>query len=98
MQNLWGPFSRKTLHSNDQNQVADQRFSLKQWFAGSAQSRGLKKPGCGHCYYFSMVLYTNIAVSSRGMETKNTSAGSMELRFSKYSNEGHCKCFFSVAN
>ena len=41
---------RKTLDSNDQNQVADQRFSLKQWFAGGAQSRGLRKPGCGHCY------------------------------------------------
>ena len=42
--------TRKTLDSNDQNQVADQRFSLKQWFAGGAQSRGLRKPGCGHCY------------------------------------------------
>ena len=30
--------------------VADQRFSLKQWFAGGTQSRGLRKPGCGHCY------------------------------------------------
>ena len=30
--------------------VADQRFSLKQWFARGAQSRGLRKPGCGHCY------------------------------------------------
>ena len=36
---------RKTLDSNDQNQVADPRFSLKQWFAGGAQSRGLRKPG-----------------------------------------------------
>ena len=36
--------------SNDQNQVADQRFSLKQWFIGDAQSRGLRKFGCGHCY------------------------------------------------
>ena len=27
-----------------------QRFSLKQWFAGGAQSRGLRKPGCGHRY------------------------------------------------
>ena len=43
-------FIGKTLDSNDQNQVADQRFSLKQWFAGGAQSRGLRKPGCGHCY------------------------------------------------
>ena len=42
--------NRKTLDSNDQNQVADQRFSLKQCFAGVAQSRGLRKPGCGHCY------------------------------------------------
>ena len=41
---------RKTLDGNDQNQVADQRFSLKQWFSGGAQSRGLRKPGCGHCY------------------------------------------------
>ena len=30
--------SRKTLDSNDHNQVADQQFSLKQWFAGGAQS------------------------------------------------------------
>ena len=45
-----GRGARKTLDSNDQIQVADQRFSLKQWFAGGAQSRGLRKPGCGHCY------------------------------------------------
>ena len=38
---------RKTLDSNDQKQVADQRFSLKQWFAGRAQSAGSKKPGSG---------------------------------------------------
>ena len=31
--------------------VADQRFSLKQWFAGGAESRGLRKPDCGHCYF-----------------------------------------------
>ena len=30
--------------------VADQGFSLRQWFAGGTQSRGLRKPGCGHCY------------------------------------------------
>ena len=38
--------------------VADQRFSLKQWFAGGAQSRGLRKPGCGHCYlrFFFIIL------------------------------------------
>ena len=29
-----GGFGRKTLDSNDQNQIADQWFSLKQWFAG----------------------------------------------------------------
>ena len=40
----------KTLDSNDQNQAADQRFSLQQWFVGGAQSRGLRKSGCGHCY------------------------------------------------
>ena len=40
----------KTLDSNDQNQVADQRFSLKKWFSGGAQSGGLRKLGCGHCY------------------------------------------------
>ena len=45
-----GRGARKTLDSNDQIQVADQRFSLKQWFVGGAQSRGLRKPGCGHCY------------------------------------------------
>ena len=28
------PSPTKTLDCNDQNQVADQRFSLKQWFAG----------------------------------------------------------------
>ena len=48
--------------------VADQRFSLKQWFAGGAQSRGLRKPGCGHCYLrffepiarlFSLTVSTN---------------------------------------
>ena len=41
---------RKALNSNNQNQVADQRFSLKQWFAEGAQSRGLRKAGCGYCY------------------------------------------------
>ena len=50
--------NRKTLDSNDQNQVADQRFSLKRWFAGDAQSRGLRKPGCDHCYLrlFQLIL------------------------------------------
>ena len=50
--------------------VADQRFSLKQWFAGGAQSRGLRKFGCGHCclrffrflllrYSFILMLFIN---------------------------------------
>ena len=26
------------------------KYLPKQWFAGGAQSRGLRKPGCGHCY------------------------------------------------
>ena len=43
-------FEWKSLDSNGQNQVADQGFSLKQWFAGGAQSRSLRKPGCAHCY------------------------------------------------
>ena len=47
---FWNKVHRKTLDSNDQNQVADQRFSLKQWFSAGAQSRGLRKPGCGRCY------------------------------------------------
>ena len=56
----------KTLDSKDQNHVADQRLSFKQWFAGGAQSRGLRKPGCGHCYlrFFALNtrLYLTIAV------------------------------------
>ena len=36
--------SWKTLDSNDQNQIVDHRFSLKQWFARGAQSRRLRKP------------------------------------------------------
>ena len=56
--------NRKTLDSNDPNKVADQRFSLKQWFAGGAQSRGLRKPGCGHCYlrfFFRIDHFTVVA-------------------------------------
>ena len=49
----------KTLDSNDQNQVADQRFSLKECLAGGAQSRGLRKPGCCHCY---LRFFRNIVV------------------------------------
>ena len=41
----------KTLNNNDLNQVADQQFSLKQWFAAGAHSCRLRKPGSGHCYY-----------------------------------------------
>ena len=45
-----GPFYKKTLDRMTRTKVADQRFSLKQWFAGGVQSRGLRKPGCGHCH------------------------------------------------
>ena len=45
-----GANEREILRQEGQNQVADQRFSLKQWFAGGAHSRGLREPGCGHCY------------------------------------------------
>ena len=39
---------RKTLNNNDLNQVADQQFLLKQWFAAGAHSSRLRKPGSGH--------------------------------------------------
>ena len=39
----------RQLNNRSANQVADQRFLLKQWFAGrfagGAQSRGPRKPG-----------------------------------------------------
>lgn len=38
------------LHNNDLNQVSDQRFSLKRWFATVAHSCRIRKPGSGHCY------------------------------------------------
>lgn len=41
---------RKTLNNNDVNQVADQQFSLKQWFASGAHSCRLKNTGSAHCY------------------------------------------------
>ena len=41
---------RKTLHNNDLNQVADQQFSLKQWFAVGAHSCRHRKTGSAHCY------------------------------------------------
>ena len=51
--------------SNDQNQVADQRFSLKQWFARGSQSRGLRKLGSGHCYLrFFVVLLSSVTIRS----------------------------------
>ena len=40
----------KTLDSNDRNQVADLRFSLKQWFAVGIHSCRLRKTGSAHCY------------------------------------------------
>ena len=57
-------FLRKTLDSdsNDQSQVADHRFSLKQWFAGGAQSRGLSKPGCSHCYLRFLIIMIIIII------------------------------------
>lgn len=42
--------ARKTLDSNDRNQVAYQRFSLKLWFAAGAYSYRLRKTGPAHCY------------------------------------------------
>ena len=57
MNSVGGCLFWKTLDSNDQNQVADQLFSLKQWFAGGAQSRWLRKPGCGHCYLRFFVFF-----------------------------------------
>ena len=38
---------RKTLNNNDLNQVADQQFLLKQWFAAGVHSSRLRKPGSG---------------------------------------------------
>lgn len=35
-------FRRETLVNNDLNQVADQQFSLQQWFAVGVQSAGLQ--------------------------------------------------------
>ena len=44
--NVFGPEKFSGLSRNGpRNQVADHRFSLKQWFAGGAQSRGLRKRG-----------------------------------------------------
>lgn len=38
---------RKTLNKNDLNQVADQQFLLKQWFAAGVHPSRLRKPGSG---------------------------------------------------
>ena len=40
----------RTLTNNDLNQVVDQWFLLKQWFAAVADSRRLRKTGSVHCY------------------------------------------------
>ena len=80
---------RKTLDSNDQNQVADQRFSLKQWLVGGAQSRGLRKPGWGHFYYFKV--FRSFAAST-GFEPM-TSAMLCQLSGNKATRtwkHGHC--------
>ena len=75
----------KTLDSNDQNLVADQRFSVKQWFAGGAQSRGLRKPGCGHCYLGFSSTRCSMSVNwvACGMcytKTEDTELGGIELQ------------------
>ena len=57
-----GTLIRDTVQKSNQiKQVADQRFSLKQWFA---QSRRLRKPGCGHCYvrFFNQTTITKSQV------------------------------------
>ena len=74
----------KTLDSNDQNQVADQRFSLKQWFVGGNQSRGLRKPGCGHCcgrrldqseFWPLAEVFSPVLISQVNAKRKENSAG-----------------------
>ena len=52
---VWNRVRSRTLSAtNALNQVADQRFSLKQWFAGrfaaGAQSCRLRRTGSAHCY------------------------------------------------
>ena len=41
---------QKTLNNTDLNQVTDQRFSLKQWFAAGACSCRFRKTGSEHCH------------------------------------------------
>ena len=43
-------YPHRRRKSNNRDQAAEQRFSLKQWFAGSANSRRLRKTGSSHCY------------------------------------------------
>lgn len=43
-------FRRETLINNNLNQVADQQFSLQQWFAVGVQSCRLTKSGFVICY------------------------------------------------
>ena len=40
----------KAFNSKNRNQVADQRFSLKQWFSAGAHSWRLRKTGSAHFY------------------------------------------------
>ena len=40
----------KTLNINDRNQVADERFSIKQWFAVGDHSCRLRKTSFAYCY------------------------------------------------
>ena len=57
--------------------AADQRFSLKQCFAGGTQSRGLRKPGRGHCYLkFFFSAYYNSA-RKRGLEDRQRKVDDM---------------------
>ena len=53
------------LNNNDLDQVADQRFSLKQWFAVGAHYCRLRKPGSGHCYLRILVENRVIPGNSR---------------------------------
>ena len=42
--------------NKDLNQVGVQRFNWKQEFWWGAQSRGLIKPGHGHCYFRALIV------------------------------------------
>jgi len=47
------------LYSNELNQVADQRFLLKQWFATVAHSCRLRKPSSGQVPGNVWLLFTS---------------------------------------